>query len=375
VLHTPGTDLLSGLTAEEFVVVRSLVIEMVQHTDLSKHFDFITRLKTLADSKGHAAHAAAVQKQQERHQKPSGASFRKHAEGAHEGAASIDGPRKSMERRRTITFTASTKMASSKLEEESNLRRLSGTAEQAKRSSFEPGKRRRSMAMSNLFGSEPEEPAPPPPPPPWKSPYLSEDVDVRLVVATALKFADLGHSFKPFHLHEQWTARITEEFWLLGDREKSIGVPTSPLCDRERDRNIAQSQMGFFQFICSPFLKVVADLLEPEMEPQAQLQANFKQWQIRREIDVKESLKRSGDEAGGSASPRVAITASADIKPSDAPHALSPPCDASPLALPGSLVTPSGSRRCAADAPRTSGPKLSMATEQQPGPEWVVSLE
>ena len=111
------------------------------------------------------------------------------------------------------------------------------------------------------------------------------------------------------------------------------------------------------------------------MEPQAQLQANFKQWQIRREIDVKESLKRSGDEAGGSASPRVAITASADIKPSDAPHALSPPCDASPLALPGSLVTPSGSRRCAADAPRTSGPKLSMATEQQPGPEWVVSLE
>ena len=118
----------------------------------------------------------------------------------------------------------------------------------------------------SIFGSEPEEQALPPPPPPWKSPYLSEDVDVRLLIATALKFADLGHSFKPFHLHEQWTTRITEEFWLLGDREKSMGVPTSPLCDREHDLNIAQSQMGFFQFICSPYLKVLALLLVAEWQ-------------------------------------------------------------------------------------------------------------
>ena len=232
------------------------MIEMVQHTDLSKHFDFITRLKTLAASKGHAAHAAAAA------QKGSGrghleGSFRKHAEGAQEGAASRDGPRKphGAERRRTISFMGSSKLASSKLGEESHPRRPSNTTEQANRGSFDPTKRRRSMAIS-LFGTEPQESAPPPPPPPWKTPYLSEDVDVRLVIATALKFADLGHSFKPFHLHEQWTARITEEFWLLGDREKSIGVPTSSLCDRERDLNIAQSQMGFFQFICSPFLKV-----------------------------------------------------------------------------------------------------------------------
>ena len=236
------------------------MIEMVQHTDLSKHFDFITRLKTLAASKGHAAHAAAAAQKGSGRGHPEG-SVRKHAEGAHEGAASRDGPRKphGTERRRTITqFMGSTKLASSKLGEEGHARRPSNSTEQAQvnRGSFDPTKRRRSMTIS-IFGSEPEEPAHPPPPPPWKTPYLSEDVDVRLVIATALKFADLGHSFKPFHLHEQWTARITEEFWLLGDREKSIGVPTSPLCDRERDLNIAQSQMGFFQFICSPFLKAL----------------------------------------------------------------------------------------------------------------------
>ena len=45
-----------------------------------------------------------------------------------------------------------------------------------------------------------------------------------------------------------------------------MGVPTSPLCDRERDLNIAQSQMGFFQFICSPYLKVLALLLVAEWQ-------------------------------------------------------------------------------------------------------------
>ena len=46
----------------------------------------------------------------------------------------------------------------------------------------------------NLFGSDAAEATPPPPPPPpWQCALLSEDVDVRLVVTTAIKFADLGH--------------------------------------------------------------------------------------------------------------------------------------------------------------------------------------
>jgi len=388
VLHTPGTELLSGLTAEEFVMVRSLMIEMVQHTDLSKHFDFITRLKTLAASKGHAAHVKQYQ--------GLGGSFGKHAEGGvHEGAVSRDGPRKpgrrgsgsGSERRRTLFMAASSKpgeppaqQARRGSKEGTPRRRPSATTEQANRGSFDPTKRRKSLVTSlvlSLNGTDQLEEPPPPPPPPWKTPYLSEDVDVRLVVATALKFADLGHSFKPFHLHEQWTAKITEEFWLLGDREKSIGVPTSPLCDRERDLNIAQSQMGFFQFICSPFLKVVADLLEPEMEPHAQLQANFKQWQLRREAEsfavkqAKESLRRSGDEAASSSSssepphePRLSIADDREHRLSYALKSPEAPCQ--PQHAPSPVCDPS---------PRATGSTPRMATERQPGPECVVSLE
>jgi hypothetical protein len=98
--------------------------------------------------------------------------------------------------------------------------------------------------------------------------------------------------------------KITNEFWAMGDREKAIGVPTSPLCDRERDRNIPQSQMGFFQFICNPYFKVVADLVEPDMAPHAQLQDNFRQWQTRKASATLQGKGSSNDATNSSAGAR-----------------------------------------------------------------------
>ena len=42
---------------------------------------------------------------------------------------------------------------------------------------------------------------------------------------------------------------LRRRFWSLGDRERALGVPLSPLCDREKDVNVAKSQIGFFKFI------------------------------------------------------------------------------------------------------------------------------
>ena len=53
-----------------------------------------------------------------------------------------------------------------------------------------------------------------------------------MVLTTAVKFADLNHAAKPTALHRDWSMRITNEFWALGDKEKKLGVPISPLCDR-----------------------------------------------------------------------------------------------------------------------------------------------
>ena len=103
-----------------------------------------------------------------------------------------------------------------------------------------------------------------------------------LLLGIAVKFADLGHALKPFHLHKAWTVRVTSEFWALGDREKALGVPVSPLCDRQAEgsgRAIAKSQIGFFNFVCQPFYAAIADLVDPNMVPYKQLLTNASEWQ------------------------------------------------------------------------------------------------
>ena len=75
-----------------------------------------------------------------------------------------------------------------------------------------------------------------------------------------------------------------------------MGVPISPLCDREADRNIAKSQLGFFKFICNPFFQVVADLVDPRMAQYAQLQENYASWQVR--VDQGESFSQPNTPGG-----------------------------------------------------------------------------
>ena len=112
----------------------------------------------------------------------------------------------------------------------------------------------------------------------WPAPLHSDKVSTETLLITAIKFADLGHCFKPWELHRSWSERVTEEFWRLGDLERTMGLPTGPLCDRQADHNIPKSQGGFFQFVCTPFYTAVASLLPPGAPFLAQLEANDKEW-------------------------------------------------------------------------------------------------
>eukprot|EP00931_Biecheleriopsis_adriatica_P056601 TRINITY_DN33541_c0_g1_i1.p1 TRINITY_DN33541_c0_g1~~TRINITY_DN33541_c0_g1_i1.p1 ORF type:complete len:705 (-),score=159.58 TRINITY_DN33541_c0_g1_i1:18-2132(-) len=71
--------------------------------------------------------------------------------------------------------------------------------------------------------------------------------------------ADISHAAKPWDLHEEWSKRITQEFHSQGDEEKRLGLPVSPLCERE-GFNMAESQSGFLQFVCIPTFKQLARL-------------------------------------------------------------------------------------------------------------------
>ena len=56
--------------------------------------------------------------------------------------------------------------------------------------------------------------------------------------------ADLAHNTKLFHISLRWVELLSNEFWLQGDKEKSMNLPVSFLCDRN-NTDIPKSQLGF----------------------------------------------------------------------------------------------------------------------------------
>ncbi len=83
--------------------------------------------------------------------------------------------------------------------------------------------------------------------------------EMQALLGIAIKSADISNSAKPSHISLRWTDRVLEEFYAQGDKEKEMGLPISPLCDRNKEGNRPSSQIGFIDFICRPmFNQLVA---------------------------------------------------------------------------------------------------------------------
>lgn len=59
---------------------------------------------------------------------------------------------------------------------------------------------------------------------------------------------------------------LLEEFFRQGDKERELGLPFSPLCDRNNTL-VAESQIGFIDFIVEPSMGVCSDMLECILGP------------------------------------------------------------------------------------------------------------
>ncbi|GFT24959.1 hypothetical protein NPIL_336581 [Nephila pilipes] len=86
-------------------------------------------------------------------------------------------------------------------------------------------------------------------------------MDKAKVLSLMLHCCDISHPAKDWNLHFRWTQRLMEEFFRQGDKEKELGLPFSPLCDRNSTL-VAESQIGFIDFIVSPSLEVCGDMLD-----------------------------------------------------------------------------------------------------------------
>lgn len=117
---------------------------------------------------------------------------------------------------------------------------------------------------------------------------------VNEVLRFVLHLADISNSAKPAPLCHQWADRVLEEFFSQGDREKELGLPVSPLCDRETTDK-AESQIGFIKFVVQPAFEVLAQVIprvSDEILPV--LKDNLRYWELQKEQSVVTSI---GEEA------------------------------------------------------------------------------
>ncbi|XP_068265901.1 dual specificity calcium/calmodulin-dependent 3',5'-cyclic nucleotide phosphodiesterase 1B [Nyctibius grandis] len=96
-----------------------------------------------------------------------------------------------------------------------------------------------------------------------------ERIDKSKVLSLLLHAADISHPTKQWGVHSRWTKALMEEFFRQGDKEAELGLPFSPLCDRTSTL-VAQSQIGFIDFIVEPTFSVLTDVAEKMVLPPAE---------------------------------------------------------------------------------------------------------
>ena len=90
--------------------------------------------------------------------------------------------------------------------------------------------------------------------------------------------ADLAHNTKAFNISIKWVELLTEEFWLQGDKEKSMNLPVSFLCDRD-SYNVPQSQVGFLKGFIIPTFECMIDIFPSLKYAMDNAKINLKKWE------------------------------------------------------------------------------------------------
>uniref|UniRef100_A0A6Q2XTF6 Phosphodiesterase n=1 Tax=Esox lucius TaxID=8010 RepID=A0A6Q2XTF6_ESOLU len=94
----------------------------------------------------------------------------------------------------------------------------------------------------------------------------TDGIEKPKALSLLLHTADISHPSKPWALHSRWTKALMDEFFRQGDREAELGLPFSPLCDRNSTL-VAESQIGFIDFIVEPTFSLLTDMAEKIVIP------------------------------------------------------------------------------------------------------------
>ncbi|KAJ3050263.1 cAMP-specific 3',5'-cyclic phosphodiesterase 4D [Rhizophlyctis rosea] len=81
--------------------------------------------------------------------------------------------------------------------------------------------------------------------------------DRSLLMQMLMKCSDVSNPTKSWPIYSEWITRITEEFFAQGDKERALGLPVSPFCNRDSAtaHNPTSSQKSFIEFIVAPLFE------------------------------------------------------------------------------------------------------------------------
>ncbi|KAI8822965.1 uncharacterized protein EV422DRAFT_386421 [Fimicolochytrium jonesii] len=93
---------------------------------------------------------------------------------------------------------------------------------------------------------------------------VSTREDRTLLMQMLMKCSDVSNPTKAWPIYHTWIQRITEEFFCQGDREKALGLPISPFCNRDgaKGADPRSSQKSFIEFIVAPLIEAVGEWVE-----------------------------------------------------------------------------------------------------------------
>ena len=90
--------------------------------------------------------------------------------------------------------------------------------------------------------------------------------------------ADLAHNTKLFSISLQWVELLSNEFWKQGDKEKSMNLPVSFLCERTNS-DVPASQVGFIKGFIIPTFEILVNLFPGLHYTVNNAKANLKEWE------------------------------------------------------------------------------------------------
>lgn len=107
-----------------------------------------------------------------------------------------------------------------------------------------------------------------------KDPSLRHEILMYII-----HMADISNPSKDIQVATKWTDKLIEEWFRQGDMEESMGLPFSPMCDRN-STNREQSQIDFIKFIVLPAYELLGELIpRVATEVVPRIRENLKYWQ------------------------------------------------------------------------------------------------